>query len=141
MLFYSSQFTFATSLLIPLRFRFMTVMKQAVERLDSIEESFSPVLFQLGATHARHNMFSSENFALFVQCMLYIWELHLKDKMTPECREAWCTLFHYIMRILQDGFDASAGITHAYHPPIHTDLIRGQFCHRTIRHHHQMYSE
>lgn len=115
--------------------RFMTVMKQAVERLESIEESFSPVLLQLGATHARNNMFSSENFALFIQSMLYIWQRNLKDQMTPECREAWRTLLHYIMRRLQDGFDASTGVTLSYHPPIHIDLIKGQFCHRAIHHH------
>ena len=110
----------------------MTVVRHAVERLDSIEESFSPVLLQLGAAHAQNNMFSSENFALFIQCMLYIWQRHLKDKMTPECREAWRTLFHYIMRRLQDGFDACAGITHPHHPPIHIDLIKGQFCQKNF---------
>ncbi len=82
----------------------MVVVKQAVERLDNMEESFAPVLIKLGARHSVNADFSAEYFAVFIQSMLYIWKSVLKDKMTPECTVAWRTLFSYIMLRLQQGF-------------------------------------
>ena len=80
------------------------VVKQAVERLENMEESFAPVLIKLGARHSANVDFSADNFTVFIKSLLYIWKSVLKDKMTPECTVAWKTLFGYIMLRLQQGF-------------------------------------
>ena len=59
-------------------FRFMTVVKQAVERLETMEISFAPILCHVGARHAPNSKFCSDNFALFMKSMLYIWSTVLK---------------------------------------------------------------
>ena len=86
--------------------RFMAIVKQTVERLDTLEESFAPVLLQLGAMHSAKADFSAENIAVFIESLLFAWKSVLKDKMTPECAVAWRTLFSYIMGSLHQGFNA-----------------------------------
>ena len=56
----------------------MTVVKQAVERLETMEISFAPILCHVGARHAPNSKFCSDNFALFMKSMLYIWSTVLK---------------------------------------------------------------
>ena len=58
----------------------MAVVKQAVERLDNMEDSYSSVLIRLGVRHSANIAFCSENFKLFTQSMLYIWQYYLKGK-------------------------------------------------------------
>ena len=65
--------------------RFMTVVKQAVERLDNMEESYSSVLTRLGVRHSANIAFCSEYFKLFTQSMLYIWQYNLKGKIHALC--------------------------------------------------------
>ena len=60
------------------------------------------------------------------------------DVMTPECREAWRTLFEYIMLRLQEGFDAGSGALSPwmrhdkFHQPLHIDLVNGQLCQKGV---------
>ena len=82
----------------------MAIVKQTVERLDTLEESFAPVLIQLGASHSIRADFSTENFALFIESLISVWTSILKEKMTPECTTAWKILFTYIMAKLHQGF-------------------------------------
>ena len=56
----------------------MTVVKQAVERLDTMEYSFAPVLCHLGARHTVNSNFCSDNFSLFMKSILFIWNAVLK---------------------------------------------------------------
>ena len=82
----------------------MTIIKQAVERLDRMEESLAQVLIQLGAKHPYKADFSPAKVAVFNQAVLSVWKSVLQDKMTPECTVAWKTLFEYIMSKLRQGF-------------------------------------
>ena len=82
----------------------MAVVKQAVENMDDMEESFAPVLLKLGARHSANIDFSVDNFAVFIESLLATWNSELTDQMTPECTVAWGTLFGYIMLRLQQGF-------------------------------------
>ena len=58
--------------------------------------------------------------------------------MTPECREAWRTLFEYIMLRLQEGFDAGSGTLSPwmrhdkFYQPLHIDLVNGQLCQKGV---------
>lgn len=67
-------------------------MKQAVEHLDNMEESYSSVLICLGIRHSTNMSFCSNNFKLFTQSMLYIWQCNLKG--TP-------TLIQFMIHTLQ----------------------------------------
>ena len=63
----------------------MTVVKQAVERLDNIDESYASVLLRLGIRHSANISFCSDNFKLFTQAMLYIWQYNLKGRALFNC--------------------------------------------------------
>ncbi len=82
----------------------MAIVKQTVDRLDNLEESFTPVLLQLGAMHSYKANFSADNFSVFLESLLFTWDSVLMDKMTPECTVAWRTVFSYIMAKLHQGY-------------------------------------
>ena len=89
--------------------RFMLVIKQSVERLDKMDQAFVQTLVQLGASHTANKYFIMSNFQLFVTSILYVFELHLKKKLSSECKESWEVLLEFIMYRLQEGFCISQG--------------------------------
>ena len=79
------------------------MVKNAVENLDNLEDSFADNLMTLGANHPVRADFSPDKVGMFVQAVLSVWKSVLMDKMTPECSVAWETLFGYIMMKMKLG--------------------------------------
>ena len=82
----------------------MMVIKQAVERLDCLEASYSHALLHVGAKHRNYKEFCIENFSLFKESILFVWKQVLKEKLLPDGQEAWETLLDYIILGLSYGF-------------------------------------
>ena len=82
----------------------MQVIRQAVERLDFLDVSYSPALLYVGARHQENKQFCIENFWLFKDSILYIWRQVLREKFTQKTEEAWIVLLDYIIGGLAAGF-------------------------------------
>ncbi len=91
-------------LFLSFSFRFMMVIKQAVERLDYLEVSYSPALLYVGARHQENKQFCIENFWLFKDSILYIWRQVLREKFTAKTEEEWISLLDFIIAGLTAGF-------------------------------------
>ena len=89
--------------------RFIMVIRESVKRLDKMNQAFVQTLVQLGAHHTSNKFFIMSNFQLFVTSILYVFELHLKEKLSSECKESWEILLEFIMYRLQEGFCISQG--------------------------------
>ena len=88
----------------------MLVIRQAVERLDCLEVSYSQVLLYVGARHQENKQFCIDNFSLFRDSILFIWKRVLRDKFTPHVRDAWQILLDYINAGLRCGFQQSTSV-------------------------------
>ncbi len=81
----------------------MEHVRDAVEQLDTLEETYSPVLIGLGRGHPPNVNFKLDDITLFIQSVLSVWKSVLQEKMTSECIEAWRTLFVFILTSMRKG--------------------------------------
>ncbi len=81
----------------------MHVVKNAVEDLDNLEDSFAGSLVTLGANHPVRADFSPDKCTSFIHAVLSVWKSVLMDKMTPECSVAWEILFGYMLMKMKIG--------------------------------------
>ncbi len=72
--------------------RIVTLVKLAVERLDSLESSFALVLFRLGVRHSWQSGFESRSFSVLSRALLEIWQQRLKNINHTHKTDLWVTL-------------------------------------------------
>ncbi len=94
--------------------RFMQAVGAVIDNIDSFEESLSPLLNGLGRQHIHFRGFQPDYFNVFEQAIMDVWAEDLGPKFGDQSREAWHTVFTFLMRELKQGFEdalSDAGLT------------------------------
>lgn len=84
--------------------RFMQAVGAAVDNIDDLGSSLSPLLVGLGRQHTTFSGLQPEFFNAFTEAMLCIWQQELKERFTEEVKAAWKTVFDYLMSRLKEGY-------------------------------------
>lgn len=84
--------------------RFMQAVGAAVDNIDDLGSSLSPLLIGLGRQHTTFSGLQPEYFNAFTEAMLFVWQQELKDKFTEDVRGAWKTVFDFLMSRLKEGY-------------------------------------
>ncbi|XP_064596366.1 neuroglobin-like [Liolophura sinensis] len=84
--------------------RFMQAVGAAVDNIDDLDEALRPLLIGLGRQHIHFKGFRPDYFNAFTESMMYVWQQELKEKFTDFAKEAWKTVFDFIMGTLKEGF-------------------------------------
>ena len=101
--------------------RFMQAVGAAVDNIDNLETTLSPVLVNLGRQHIHFKGFKAEYFEVFKESMLHTFGEDLGRKWTDDMISAWSTVLDFIMCRLQEGYflateEAAAAQTYAERP-------------------------
>jgi len=86
--------------------RFTKVIAAVVEVVDDLSSENSPALTELGRKHVTMEGFMGNYFHVFTQAVMSVWTQELGESCTPVVAEAWRTLFEYIIKQLEDGYNA-----------------------------------
>ena len=85
--------------------RFMQAVGAVIENIDSLNETLTPLLTKLGATHVGFDGFEVTDLPLFVESIMSVWESDIgQTKFTLEVRDAWLKVFVYITGTLELGY-------------------------------------
>lgn len=79
----------------------MSVLGTAVAGLRNLE-ALAPVVRQLGARHVGYGV-KTEHYATVGAALLWTLQIGLKEKFTPEVREAWATAYELLSEVMQLG--------------------------------------
>jgi hemoglobin-like flavoprotein len=79
----------------------MSVLGTAVAGLRNLE-ALAPVVRQLGARHVGYGV-KTEHYATVGAALLWTLQIGLKEKFTPEVREAWATAYELLADVMQLG--------------------------------------
>jgi len=79
----------------------MSVLGTAVAGLRNLE-TLAPVVRQLGARHVGYGV-KTEHYATVGAALLWTLQIGLKEKFTPEVREAWATAYDLLADVMQLG--------------------------------------
>ena len=87
--------------------RFIMIIASVVEAVDDLSSGRfgSPALTQLGRKHVKMEGFIGNYFHVFTQAVMSVWLQELGPSCTPVTADAWRTLFEYIIRQLEDGYN------------------------------------
>jgi hemoglobin-like flavoprotein len=79
----------------------MSVLGSAVAGLRNLE-ALAPVVRKLGERHVGYGV-KDEHYATVGAALLWTLQIGLKDKFTPEVREAWSTAYALLSDVMQLG--------------------------------------
>lgn len=79
----------------------MSVLGTAVAGLRNLE-TLAPVVRQLGARHVGYGV-KTEHYATVGAALLWTLQIGLKEKFTPEVREAWASAYELLAEVMQLG--------------------------------------
>ena len=83
------------------------IIASVVEAVDSLSSApyGSPALTELGRKHVTMDGFIGNYFQVFTQAVVVVWMKELGPACSPAMAEAWKTLFEYIIKNLEDGYN------------------------------------
>ena len=79
----------------------MSVLGAAVAGLRNLE-GLAPVVRKLGARHVAYGV-KTEHYATVGEALLWTLQIGLKEKFTPEVKEAWTTAYTLLSEVMQLG--------------------------------------
>ncbi|PKF49101.1 globin family protein [Enterovibrio nigricans] len=79
--------------------KLMAMIHAAVNSLDS-PENLAPVLKQLAQRHVSYGV-KTTHFTPVCNALLHTLKIGLGDEFTPEVRDAWSTMLHFVSDVMK----------------------------------------
>jgi len=87
--------------------QFTKEIAAVVEVVDDLSSENSPALTELGRKHVtKIEGFMGNYLPVVTQAVMSVWTQELGESCTPVVANAWRTLFEYIIKHLEDGYNA-----------------------------------